>query len=234
MPNRNTPRQIPFNLGHEAGHSRDDLIVTDANRDAVAFIEAWPDWPGPFGIVVGPAGSGKTHLATIWGAETGALNIAADRLGEIDRFGLAGSENVLIEDVGEAPFDNPGLFHLLNALRSGGGSILMTARRYPSGWPVSLPDLGSRLKASATVSIHEPDDLLLSGVIIKLFADRQLSIDPAIVSYLVSRMERSLVTAIGIVDKIDRMALERKARITRSLVAEALSAMDAGQEAFRY
>lgn len=234
MSNRNPPRQIPLDLGHEAGLSRDDLIVTGANRDAAAFVEAWPDWPGPSGIVVGPPGSGKTHLAAIWQAAAGAIQMATAELSTIGQQGLSGSENILIDDIGETPFDNSGLFHLLNALRSGGGSLLMTARRYPASWPVDLPDLASRLKASATVAISEPDDVLLSGVITKLFADRQLSIDPAVVSYIVSRMERSLVTAIRIVGKIDSMALERKARITRNLASQALAAIDAGQEELRY
>jgi len=234
MPNHDHPRQIPLDLGHEPGQSRDDLIVTGANRDAVAFVEAWPNLPGPSGLIVGPAGSGKTHLAAIWRQEAGAAAIAASQLEEIGSFGLSGSENILIDDIGEYPFDNSGLFHLLNALRSGGGSLLMTARRYPSAWPVNLPDLASRLKAAATVAICEPDDILLSGVITKLFADRQLSIDPAVVSFIVSRMERSLVTAIRIVETIDRMALERKARITRNLASLALAAADVSQESLRY
>lgn len=231
MPNRKPPRQIPLDLGHRAGLSRDDLIVTAANRDAAAFVESWPGWPGTAGIVVGPAGSGKTHLATIWQSASGARAIGVAQLADIGRFGLSGPENILIDDIGEAPFDNPGLFHLFNALRAGSGSILMTARRYPSAWPVSLPDLASRLKASATVAIGEPDDLLLSGVITKLFADRQLSIEPAVASFIVSRMERSLVTAMRIVEKIDRMALERKARVTRNLASEALAVLEAGQDA---
>jgi chromosomal replication initiation ATPase DnaA len=230
MSNRRTPRQIPLDLGHEAGLSRDDLIVTSANRDAVAFVESWPGWPGPAGIVVGPTGSGKTHLATIWQSEAGARNIAVSELEDMGRSGVSGSENLLVDDIGEAPFDNPGLFHLLNALRAGGGSMLLTARRYPAAWPVRLPDLASRLRACPTVSIGEPDDVLLSGAITKLFADRQLSVEPAVVRYIVSRMERSLVTAIRIVEEIDRIALERKARVTRNLASKALAAAQAGQD----
>ncbi len=86
-----------------------------------------------------------------------------------------------------------------------------------------------RLKAAATVEIHEPDDMLLAGVITKLFADRQVEVEPHVVQYLVRRIERSLATAMRVVERLDRAALEQKSRITRALAAEAVSAMDEGQ-----
>jgi chromosomal replication initiation ATPase DnaA len=107
--------------------------------------------------------------------------------------------------------------------------VLITARRFPSAWGVALPDLASRLKAAATVEIGEPDDELLAGVIAKLFADRQVEVEPHVVQYLVRRIERSLATAIRVVDRLDRIALEEQTRITRALAAEAVEALDEGQ-----
>ena len=114
-------------------------------------------------------------------------------------------------------------------MRAAGSHLLVTARRFPSAWGVALPDLASRLKAAATVEIREPDDLLLAGVIAKLFADRQVEVEPHVVQFLVRRIERSLATAIRVVDKLDRAALEQKTRITRALAGEIVSAMDEGQ-----
>ena len=106
---------------------------------------------------------------------------------------------------------------------------LLTARRFPAAWNVTLPDLASRLKAAATVEIHEPDDQPLAGVITKLFADRQVEVDAPVVQYLVRRIERSLSTAIEVVDRMDRAALEQKTRITRALAAEMIRPIDEGQ-----
>ncbi len=92
-----------------------------------------------------------------------------------------------------------------------------------------VPDLASRLQAAATVEILEPDDLLLAAVITKLFADRQVEVEPHVVQFLVRRIERSLSTAIDIVDRLDRAALEQKSRITRALAAQTVSALDSGQ-----
>jgi chromosomal replication initiation ATPase DnaA len=221
------PRQLPFDLGHGIGYSRDDLVVSRSNAAAAALIDRWPDWPSSVVILAGPAGCGKTHLASIWCERTGALSIGGLEIGKALQ-GLAGRP-ALIDDIDALPIDLQGFFHLINAVRASNSHLLLTARRFPSAWGVNLPDLASRLKAAATIEIHEPDDLLLAGVITKLFADRQVAVEPHVVQYLVRRIERSLATAMRVVERLDRAALEQKSRITRALAAETVSAMDQGQ-----
>src|SRR5690606_18707625 len=136
---------------------------------------------------------------------------------------------ILIDDADREGLDEKGLFHLINAARGAGTAVLLTARRLPVSWNVKLPDLASRLKAASTVEIYEPDDLLLAGVITKLFADRQVEVDANVVQFLVRRIERSLSTAIRVVERLDRAALEQKTRITRNLAAETVGALDEGQ-----
>lgn len=224
------PRQLPLDLGHGTGYSRDDLVVSSANTEAVGLIERWPDWPSPVVVLAGPVGSGKTHLASIWRERTDAVQLDGRALSE-DVSGL-GDRPVLIDDIDAGPFSEQALFHLINAVRAARSHLLLTARRFPSAWDVKLPDLASRLKAAATVEIHEPDDSLLVGVITKLFADRQIEVEPHVVQYLARRIERSLATAMHIVEKLDRIALEQKTRINRSLAASVLSSMDEGQGEF--
>ncbi|RWC30861.1 MAG: hypothetical protein EOS27_12010 [Mesorhizobium sp.] len=224
------PRQLPLDLGHGTGYSRDELVVSSTNAQAVALVDRWPDWPSPVVVLAGPAGSGKTHLASIWRARANALAVDARRIG--DCIADLGARPALIDDVDTGAVDEQGLFHLINAVRGAGSTLLLTARRFPSAWGVRLPDLASRLKAAATVEIHEPDDLLLAGVITKLFADRQIEVEPHVVQYLVRRIERSLATAMRVVERLDRTALERKTPITRTLAAETVNAMDEGQGEF--
>lgn len=224
------PRQLPLDLGHGTGYSRDELVVSATNEQAAALVDRWPDWLSAVVVLAGPPGSGKTHLASIWQARAGALKVDARRIG--DCIANLGVRPALIDDVDAGPVDEHGLFHLINAVRGAGSHLLLTARRFPSAWGVRLPDLASRLKAAATVEIHEPDDLLLAGVITKLFADRQVEVEPHVVQYLVRRIERSLATAMRVVERLDRTALERKTPITRALASETISAMDEGQGEF--
>jgi chromosomal replication initiation ATPase DnaA len=228
MTNAFTPRQLPLDLGHEPGYSRDDLIVSASNMGAVDIVDRWPGWISPVVVLAGPTGSGKTHLAAVWKAESDAIVIHARNIGAVS--GERGP--FLIDDIGDGPIDEPGLFHLINTVRQSGSSLLMTSRKWPANWPVTLPDLASRLKAATTVEIGKPDDMLLSGVLYKLFADRQVAVDPNVISFLVSHIERSLSTANRIVDRLDRAALEKKSKITRALAASAVTAIDEGQASF--
>ncbi len=224
------PRQLPLDLGHGTAYSRDDLVVSAANAEAVALVDRWPDWPAPVMVLAGPAGAGKTHLATIWREASDAVVVSPMAISEA--VAALDGRSALIDDIDAAMIDEQGLFHLINAARASNTQLFLTARRFPSAWGVRLPDLVSRLKAAATVEIHEPDDLLLAGVMTKLFADRQVEVEPHVVQYLVRRIERSLATVMRVVEKLDLAALEQKTRITRGLAAEAVSAMDEGQREF--
>jgi chromosomal replication initiation ATPase DnaA len=223
------PRQLPLDLGHQPGYSRDELIVTPSNAAAVALIDQWPEWPAGFMIMAGPNGSGKSHLASIWADKSDALIVDSTIEGEIENAARANS-NVLIDGIGDRHLDEKALFHLINATREAGRHLLITSRRWPSQWPVTLPDLMSRIKSAPMVEISEPDDDLLYGVITKLFADRQIAVDNLIVRFLVSRIERSLATAQNIVARIDRAALEQRVRVTRQLASSVLTEMDLGQK----
>lgn len=221
------PRQLPLELQHAAGRSRDDLVASPANAEAIALVDDWPDWPSPVVVLAGPAGSGKSHLATVWREAAGAATV--DPAMPDDAIDIAAHAPLLIDDIDGARIDEDGLFHLINAVRTAASHLLITSRRFPAAWGMKLPDLGSRLKAATVVEIREPDDLLLAGVMTKLFADRQVEVEPHVVQYLVRRIERSLATAARVVEKLDRAALEQKSRITRALAAEVVSAMDQGQ-----
>ncbi|WP_274629380.1 DnaA regulatory inactivator HdaA [Arvimicrobium flavum] len=222
------PRQLPLELGHAPALSRDDLIVSAANAEAVALIDRWPDWPSAVTVLAGPTGSGKSHIASIWREMSGATAVGPQALSEAVEAAAKGA--VLIDAVDSAPIDEAGLFHLINAARQAGTHLLLTSRRFPGAWGLTLPDLTSRLKTAATVEIGEPDDALLSGVVTKLFADRQIEVEPHVVQFIVRRIERSLSAAIDVVGAIDRTALETKSRISRALAAEVIGGRDAEAE----
>jgi chromosomal replication initiation ATPase DnaA len=218
---RKGAEQLPLAFTHDTASGRDDLLVSDPLQAAVRIIDSWPHWPSPVVVLAGPVGSGKSHLASIWRGKSDAVAIHPTA-GSAAAIVAAGSP-VIFEDVDRQGFDDAELFHVINSVRENGTSLLMTSRLWPMSWPVALADLRSRLKAATVVDIGEPDEELLSQVIVKLFSDRQLYIDDKLVLYIVNRMERSLNAAQMIVDRLDRLALARGTRITRQLVAEVLN-----------
>jgi chromosomal replication initiation ATPase DnaA len=214
--------QLPLAFAHQSASGRDDLVVSDPVSAAAGIIDRWPDWPSPVVIITGPAGSGKSHLAHVWQRKSRAVAIRPD--GGADAVLRAGEGPVLLEDADRDGFDETALFHVINAVRSNGTSLLITARGWPVSWNVTLPDLASRLKAATVVEIGPPDDALLNQILFKLFADRQLLIDDKLAAYIVSRMERSLAAAQSIVERLDHLALARGTKVSRALAAEVLNA----------
>jgi chromosomal replication initiation ATPase DnaA len=193
-----------------------------ANEAGLALIDSWPDWPNRIMLLVGPEGSGKSHLAAIWAEQAGARAIAARALTADGVPGALATGALVVEDLKPGQFDERAMFHLMNLARQDEAFVLVTARISPSAFEVELRDLRSRLRAVPTVSLLSPDDLLFRGLIVKFCADRQLSIDETVVSYLITRIERSYAAARQAVELLDAEALRRGRPVTRALAAELL------------
>ena len=215
----NVPRQLALALPHAESFARDDFLTGTSNADALATIERWPDWADRVLALTGPEGAGKSHLAAIWAEKAGARRVAARALGETDLLGSLATGALVVEDA-SAELDERALFHLLNLVREEDGYLLLTARSAPATWGVALPDLVSRLRALPVVTVSAPDDALLRAVMVKLFADRQLSVDESLIAYLATRIERSFAAAREAVAQLDREALRQKRGVTRALAAE--------------
>ncbi len=214
-----SPRQLALALEHAESFAREDFLSGPCNEDALNLIESWPDWPANAIALVGPEGSGKTHLATIWAAASGARVTSARALGEAKLPAALATGALVIED-GAATQDESALFHLINLAREERAYLLFTARSVPSAWPVVLPDVVSRLRALPVVTLQAPDDAMLRAVIVKLAADRQLALDETVVRYLLTRIERSFAAARSAVIALDQEALRQGRPPTRALAAE--------------
>ena len=220
-------RQLAFDLPAKSAFSREEFFVSPANALALQMLDGWRDWPGRKMVLIGPAGAGKTHLAHIWAAEAGAARVAAADLAQADVPGLAAQVQVVVEDaeaVAGVPQAEAALFHLHNLLAEA-GALLITASSPPRDWGLALPDLLSRLQAAPVTRLDAPDDGLLSAVLIKLFADRQIAVPPNLIAYLVLRMPRSIGAARALVAALDARALAMGKPVTRALAAEVLDSI---------
>lgn len=214
------PRQLALALPHAENLTREDFLAGPSNAAALAMIERWPDWPARMLALCGPAGSGKSHLAAIWGAASGARFLSARALTAAGVPAALATGALVLEDCQSGAFDERALFHLLNLLREHNAWLLLTAPLPPAAWLVTLPDLASRLRAIPVVSIAAPDDALLRAALVKMFTDRQLAVDESLIAYLLTRIERSFAQARDAVQRLDREALQRGRAVNRALAAD--------------
>jgi chromosomal replication initiation ATPase DnaA len=216
------PRQLAFVLPHAESLTRDNFLEGPANEAGLALIDRWPEWPNRIMLLVGPEGSGKSHLAAIWAEQAGARSISAHALSATAVPGALATGALVVEDLKSPDVDERALFHLMNLAREEEAFVLITARIPASALQFELRDLRSRLRAVPTVSLLPPDDQLFRALIVKFCADRQLAVDETVVSYLATRIERSYAAVRQAVELLDTEALRLGRPVTRALAAELL------------
>lgn len=215
--------QLLLDLPHRVALGRNDFLVTPSNAAAVALIDQWPKWPAYGAIIEGPEGCGKSHLVEVWrqlssAKLTTAAQIDVDGIPSLLETGAAAVEDIHLSGVEER-----GLFHALNLAKQESKFLLLTSAFPPEQLRFKIPDLSSRIEALPTVQILPPDDALLRGVLVKLFSDRQISVDEGLISYILMRMPRSLGAARNLVSEIDKLALTERAEVTKPLVARVIA-----------
>jgi chromosomal replication initiation ATPase DnaA len=215
--------QLAFDWPTGVALGPDDFFVSEANAQAFAMLGTPETWPERKLALIGPTGSGKSHLARVFQSQNDAVLFKATTIGADFR---TDAKTVIIEDIEGLPsIAEEAAFHLHNNLRNARGTLLLTSHVPPSRWPIALPDLASRMQATTVVQITNPDDALLSALMMKLFADRQINPQPQLVQYLTTRIERSYAAAAEIVSRLDTAALAQGRKINKALAAELLDKM---------
>lgn len=217
------PDQLVLELPHRQALEAEDFLVSRSNAAAVDLIDAWPNWPHAGAVVAGPLGSGKSHLAHVWQLRSEARVVFGPELQESSIPNPEKRQALVVEDIDRGIGDQKALFHILNLARESRFSVLLTSCVAPGDLQVDLPDLRSRLRALPVVTIDPPDETLLKAVLVKLFHDRQLQVEPHVVNFLSVRMERSMQAANDIVARLDALSLARKRKITRAVAADGLA-----------
>jgi chromosomal replication initiation ATPase DnaA len=214
------PRQLALALDHSVSFAREDFLSGPSNIAALTLIERWPDWPDRIVALIGPEGSGKSHLAAIWAEAAGARVLSANFLSVADVPASLATGALVVEDLEAADLDEQALFHLINLAREEGAYVLLTGRLAMAGFPITIRDLASRLRAVPAIMLAPPDDTLLRSLLVKLAADRQLALDESLVNYLVRRIERSFAAAHAAMQRLDQESMRQHRPVTRALAAE--------------
>jgi chromosomal replication initiation ATPase DnaA len=218
-------RQLVLPFGTPSSLTGEDFLVAAPNAEAVQRLRCWPDWRSTALIVWGPAGCGKTHLSHVFLTRSKGMLVSHQALAFDQAIEVAGRATAcIVDDADRAAaegFQKP-LLHLHNTLAERGGHLLLTAETPPIRWQIGLADLRSRLLAADAVGIGAPDDQLIAGVLVKLFADRRLKVDEEIILYALPRIERSFAAARRLVADLDAAALGQRRKVTVALLREVL------------
>lgn len=215
-------RQYPLDLKFRPALGAEDFLLTPGTEAAVAWIDAWPDWPGRVLALIGPGGSGKSHLAAVWCARSGATCIDGGTLTAALADSVLPDGQALVLDHADAVPDPAALFHLINLARERSGYLLLLGEAAPAHWPYRLPDLVSRLASLPVAAIDRPDDATLRLILLKHCADRRLTLTPEAIEYLVKRIERSFAAARAVIARIDAESLSRRRAPTLALLRDIL------------
>ena len=214
------PRQLLLALDHSVSFAREDFLRGPSNAEALNLVERWPDWPDRIVALIGPQGSGKSHLAAIWAEATGARVLSAKLLPHSDLPAAFATGALVLEDLEFEGLDERALFHLLNFAREQAANVLITSRSPLTTFPVVIRDLASRMRAVPSAALAVPDDALLRALIVKLAVDRQIAVDESLVSYVANRIERSFAAAHHAVQRLDEEAMRQHRPVTRALAVE--------------
>jgi len=222
-----SPSQLSLGLESLPAQTRESFVESSSNATAARALDAWPDGVGGAIAIVGPHGSGKSHLLRAWAERTGAVLLEGELAALADLAQLEG-RLVAIDDADHA--DDETLFHLINLAAVEGAGLVLASRESPAAWEVALPDLRSRLNAVRIVKLGEPDDEVLRGVLVRFFEQHAVRPAPELLEYLVRRIERSVPEARAVVRRLVEKASPRHRPITRALAREILETETDGGE----
>jgi len=217
--------QLIIDMPKRSALDREDFMVNECNQEAIQFIDNFYQRKMKSGVLIGPKGSGKSHLVNVFCKNFEKEKWIISEKKEKDIYKVFQENNVvIIEDIDLiASLDEEKyLFHSINLSKELNKILLLTSGLDLSKINIKTPDLRSRLDSIQSVNILEPNDDLMNILILKLFHDRQILIKPNIISYLMQRVERSYLGISEIVDLIDNVSLSKKKSISINLIKELL------------
>lgn len=218
--------QLALPFGHRSRFARADFVAAGSNGAARAWLLGANPWPEHRLALWGPAGAGKTHLLEIWAQEHGAVllrgaDVTRAMVGDVfDR--PARTVRAVALDEADRAADQQAVLHLLNVAREQRIALVLAARLPPARWPVALPDLASRLRATMAIELRQPEDALLRILLLRHLADRQIVVSQPVTEWLLRRLPRTASAIRDAAIRLDQAGLAAGRRVTRALAVTAL------------
>lgn len=224
--------QLPLDFKTSPSYASDRFVCGAANQQAYNWITRWPNWPDENRIlnIFGPKASGKTHLSYLLPQDR-VIRIPADLTHWLtDEFQPFLEQNIehavifICDFSAQNIMDNEEeYYHIFNQIRGSVHSLLYLSDSPITQLNIQLADLRSRVRAITVQEIFLPDDGLLSAVLLKLAADKQLLLTAEMITLILANSERSFDAMKLMIDRLDNRALETKKPVSLHLIRQLIS-----------
>ena len=214
--------QLIFKFPFSKKYYEQDFFVSSNNFLAYKLIESWPNWPGNWLNIFGSKGSGKTHLAKILEKKINktklieAKNITNEIIEDLNNL------DCLIIDNYNNNIDEKLFYSILNQSKQLDNYILINSIPSIKNNKFNLEDLISRINSFLFIGIELPTDDLLKVLISKTLSDKQTSINPKLLEFIINNVDRSYEKMFKFLKDVDELSLSTGKSININLIKKVL------------
>ena len=215
--------QLVFKFPFKTRYFEQDFFVSSNNFSAYKLIESWPNWPGKWVNIIGPTGSGKTHLSKILEKKIKRLKVIDETnvndkiISELRNF------DCLIIDNFKNKIEDKLLYSILNQSKQLENFIVINSELQLNKFEIKLKDLKSRFNSFIFIGIDLPTDDLLQVIISKSFSDKQINLNPKVSEYIVKNVDRSYEKMFKFLSDLDELSLSSGKSININLIKKVLN-----------
>ena len=214
--------QLIFKFPFSKKYYEQDFFVSNNNFSAFKLVESWPTWPGKWLNIFGETGSGKTHLAKILEKRIKKIKLVDSKDVDDDIIQSLIKLDCLIIDNFSNNIDEKLLYSILNQSKQLDNYLLINSNESLKNINFELKDLSSRVNSFLYIGIELPDDDLLKVIISKTLSDKQISINPKILDYIINNVERSYEKMFKFLKDVDELSLSTGKSININLIKKVL------------
>ena len=215
--------QLVFKFPFKTEYYKQDFYVSSNNFSAYKLIESWPNWAGKWLNVFGSSGSGKTHLTKILEKKIKNVKIFKSKDVNDTVISLLEDFDCIIIDDFKNDIDQKILYSLLNQSKQLEKYILINSQKPLKEFQFQTTDLESRVNSFLSIGIELPTDDLLKVIIMKSFSDKQVSLDPKLIDYIIKNVDRSYEKMIKFLKDVDELSLSSGKSININLIKKVLN-----------
>lgn len=216
MADKKIKQQTILKFENNPSFKDSDYFVSECNRQAYDNLFKWPKWDSKLINLVGPKGSGKSHLLEIFSIKNNFLKV--NSLAEIKKKleTIIKYDKLIMDDINQ--IDEKVFFSILDNYISNNKFLIISTIDSLLTYKFKLADLKSRITLFHKYEIYQPNDKMIYFLIQKFLSDRQIKIKKDLITHIIKKIDRSYNRIMKFIDQIDRQSLSNNKKIDYKLI----------------